>query len=196
MRDNSTCDSCVRIYLAVRFHGRWPVPTVPPSLATQLTKRGQALTTATTGEARVEIDAAPLTVYQLISDITRMGDWSPECYRCEWLNGATTAAIGARFRGHNRLGKVRWHTDAIVTVADPGWEFAFTTLHKEGREETLWRYELRQVGAGTEVIESYRFLWCPVANRIAEIPVPRDKQLRSGIQETLKRIKTAAEQGL
>ena len=61
--------------------------------------------TATTGEARVEIDAAPLTVYELISDITRMGDWSPECYRCEWLNGATAAEEGARFRGHNRLGK-------------------------------------------------------------------------------------------
>ena len=80
--------------------------------------------------------------YELISDITRMGDWSPECYRCEWLNGATTAVEGARFRGHNRLGKVRWHTDAIVTVADPGREFGFTTLHKEGREETMWRYEL------------------------------------------------------
>lgn len=151
--------------------------------------------TATTGEARVEINAAPLAVYELISDITRMGDWSPECYRCEWLNGATTAVAGARFRGHNRLGKVRWHTDAIVTVADPGREFGFTTLHKEGREETLWRYELRQVGAGTEVLESYRFLWCPIANRIAELPIPRDKQLRRGIRETLHRIKTAAEQG-
>ena len=91
--------------------------------------------TATTSEARVEIDAAPLTVYELISDITHMGDWSPECYRCEWLNGATAAEEGARFRGHNRLGKVRWHTDAIVTVADPGREFAFTTLHKEGRKK-------------------------------------------------------------
>ena len=151
--------------------------------------------TATTGEARVEINAAPLAVYELISDITRMGDWSPECYRCEWLNGATTAVAGARFRGHNRLGKVRWHSDAIVTVADPGREFGFTTLHKEGREETLWRYELRQVGAGTEVLESYRFLWCPIANRIADLPIPRDKQLRRGIRETLHRIKTAAEQG-
>jgi hypothetical protein len=151
------------------------------------------LTTATTGEAHIRIEAAPPTVYELISDITRMGDWSPECYRCDWLDGATTAVEGARFRGHNRLGKVRWHTDAIVTVADPGREFAFTTLHKEGREETLWRYGLRQVGAGTEVIESYRFLWCPIANRIAELPIPRDKQLRRGIQETLHRIKTAAE---
>jgi Polyketide cyclase / dehydrase and lipid transport len=94
MRDNSTCDSCARIYLAGPIPRPMAVPTVPPSLATQPTKRGQALTTATTGQARVEIDAAPLTVYQLISDITRMGDWSPECYRCEWLNGATTAAIG------------------------------------------------------------------------------------------------------
>jgi hypothetical protein len=151
------------------------------------------LTTATTGEARVQIDAAPLTVYQLISDITRMGDWSLECYQCEWLNGATTAAVDAKFRGHNRLGKARWTTDAIITAAEPGREFAFTVLHKNGREETLWRYELRQFDAGTEVIESYRFLWCPIANRIAELPIPRDKQLRRGIQETLSRIKSAAE---
>jgi hypothetical protein len=60
-------------------------------------------------------------------------------------------------------------------------------------EETLWRYRFRQLGTGTEVIESYRFLWCPIANRIAELPIPRDKQLRRGIQETLQRIKTAAE---
>jgi len=62
--------------------------------------------TATTGAARIEIDAAPVAVYALVSDISRMGEWSPECYRCEWLGGATTAAIGAKFRGHNRLGKV------------------------------------------------------------------------------------------
>jgi hypothetical protein len=149
--------------------------------------------TATTGEARIEIDAAPLTVYELVSDISHMGDWSPECYRCEWLHGATTAVAGAKFRGHNRLGKVRWQTDAIITVADPGREFGFTTLHKDGREETLWRYQIKPVGAATEVSESYRFLWCPIANRIAELPIPRDKQLRRGMKETLTRIKTAAE---
>ena len=150
--------------------------------------------TATTGEARIEIDAAPLAVYELVSDITRMGEWSPECYRCEWLDVATTGAVGAKFWGHNRLGKVRWTTDAVVTTADPGQEFAFTTLYKDGREETVWRYRFRQIGGGTEVIESYQFLWCPIGNRIAELPIPRDKQLRRGIQQTLKRIKTAAEQ--
>lgn len=149
--------------------------------------------TATTGEARIEIDAMPLAVYDLVSDISRMGEWSPECYRCEWLDGATTAVVGTKFRGHNRLGKVRWTTDAVVTTADPGQEFAFTTLYKDGREETVWRYRLQQLGAGTELTESYQFLWCPIGNRIAELPIPRDKQLRRGIQKTLGRIKTAAE---
>jgi hypothetical protein len=159
-----------------------------------LNQGGVQMPTATTGEARIEIDAAPLAVYELVSDISRMGQWSPECYRCEWLDGATTAAIGAKFRGHNRLGKVRWTTDAIVTTADPGQEFAFTTLYKDGREETLWHYKFHHLAAGTEVIESYQFLWCPIANRIAELPIPRDKQLRRGIQETLQRIKATAEQ--
>jgi hypothetical protein len=83
------------------------------------------------GAARIEIDAPPLTVYQLVSDITRMGDWSPECYRRGWLDGATGATLGARFRRHNRLGGYRWQRTAVVTAADPGREFAFTTLHKD-----------------------------------------------------------------
>lgn len=150
--------------------------------------------TATTGEASIRIDAAPLTIYNLISDVTRMGEWSPECYRCEWLDGATTAIPGAKFRGHNQLGRIRWHIDAIITAAEPGHEFAFTTFHKTGREETLWRYRFNPLGAtSTEVIESYRFLWCPLTNRIAELPIPRDKQLRSGMNATLDHLKTAAE---
>jgi uncharacterized protein YndB with AHSA1/START domain len=153
------------------------------------------MTTATTGQARVTIGASPLRVYELVSDITRMGEWSPECYRCEWLDGATTAAVGARFRGHNRLGPTRWQIDAVVTVADPAREFSFTTVHANGREETRWRYVFDPVAGGVDVTESYEFLWCPISNRIAELPIPRDKQLRRGIQETLNRIKAAAEQG-
>ena len=143
--------------------------------------------------ARIEIDASPQRVYELVSDITRMGEWSPECYRCEWLDGATTATVGARFRGHNRLGRVRWSADAVVTVAHPAHEFAFTTLHKNGREETQWTYRFDQITTGTQVTESYEFMWCPITNRIAELPIPRDRQLRRGIIETLTRIKAAAE---
>ncbi len=69
-----------------------------------------------------------------------MGEWSPECYRCEWLDNSTVAVPGARFRGYNRLGRLRWQWIAIVDTADPGREFAFTTVDdRTGRHETHWR---------------------------------------------------------
>jgi len=164
-----------------------------PTTGRQLRKDRSHMTTATTGSASIEIDAPPSMVYQLVSDITRMGDWSPECYRCEWLDGATGPTVGARFRGHNRLGRIHWQRTAAVTAADPGREFAFTILNKNGREETLWSYRLSPLGEGTALVESYEFLWCHIHNRIAELPIPRDKQLRRGLRETLHRIKSAAE---
>ena len=65
------------------------------------------MATPTNDEVTIDVSAPPERVYGLISDITRMGEWSPECRRCEWIDGATGPAVGARFRGHNRLGPVR-----------------------------------------------------------------------------------------
>ena len=150
--------------------------------------------TAKHGRASVQIAAAPGLVYRLITDVTRMGEWSPECYRCTWLNGASTAVPGARFRGHNRLGRYTWQTTAVVMTAQAGESFAFTTIHdKSGREETAWRYDLSATEDGTCLTESYEFLWCPVVNRITELPIPRGRQVSRGIQMTLAAIKAAAE---
>ena len=55
-------------------------------------------------------------------------------------------------------------------------------MHPDGREETRWRYRVTPTGTGTDVVESYEFLWCPVANRILETFVPRDRKLRRGVQ--------------
>lgn len=149
--------------------------------------------TGTQGQARIDVAAPPGVVYALVADVTRMGRWSPECYHCEWVDGATGPEVGARFRGHNRLGPARWRTTAVVTVAEPGREFAFAVLGADDREQTRWRYTFTPTESGTEVVESYRFLWCPLINRIAELPVPRDRQLRRGLRHTLERIKAAAE---
>jgi hypothetical protein len=129
------------------------------------------MSTATTGSANIEIGAPPLAVYQLVSGITRMGEWSPECYRCEWLDGATGATVGVQFRGHNRLGRIRWQRAAVVTAADPGREFAFAILNKNGRQDTLWSCRLSPLGEGTGMVESNEFLWCPVPSRLAELPI-------------------------
>jgi hypothetical protein len=151
------------------------------------------MTTATTGNASIDIAASPDEVYDVLADITRMGERSPECYRCTWLDDASAAVPGARFRGYNRLGLLRWTTTCTVTTADRGRELAFTVMSGHGREETRWRYVLAQTDGGTRLTESYEFLWCPLVARIAEIPLPRDKQLRRGIRRTLAKIKEAVE---
>ena len=151
------------------------------------------MTTATRGTASVEIEAPADVVYAVVTDVTRMGERSPECYRAEWLGGATEAVVGARFKGYNRIGPIRWSTTCRVDVARPGEEFAFTVLSGKGREETRWRYALEPAGGTTRVTESYEFLWCPVLARVAEIPFPRDKQLCRGLRETLANVKAAAE---
>ena len=151
------------------------------------------MTTATAGRASIDIAADADKVYDVLADVTSMGERSPECYRCEWLDGATAAVAGARFRGYNRVGVLRWTTTCTVTTAERGREFAFTVMSRHGREETRWRYVIESADGITRLTESYEFVWCPLAARIVEIPFPRDRQLRRGIRQTLAAIKTAAE---
>ena len=54
----------------------------------------------------VHMNAPPEQVWDLVSDVTRIGSYSPETFEAEWLDGATGPAVGARFRGHvKRNGK-------------------------------------------------------------------------------------------
>lgn len=138
----------------------------------------------------IEADAADL--YALVADVTNMGRWSPECERCEWLDGASAAVVGARFRGHNHVGRFRWSTVARIDVAEPGRELTFTVL-QHGREETRWRYRFDRSGSATTVTESYEIIWLPWYSRIQHIVLRRDKRLRAAMGETLGRISAAAE---
>ena len=93
------------------------------------------------------ISTTPGRIYDLVSDLPRMGEWSPECERVEWTDGTTVAAEGARFVGHNRGGPfrlMRWSRHGRVIAAGPGREFAFVT-EEGGRESTVWRYRFEPV---------------------------------------------------
>ncbi len=79
-------------------------------------------------------DAPPEQVWALVSDVTRIGEYSPETFEAEWTHGATGPAVGARFRGHvrrNGVGPVYW-SPCVVTVCDPFEEFAFS-IERNGR---------------------------------------------------------------
>lgn len=147
----------------------------------------------TRATATVEIAAPATTVYDLISDVTRMGEWSPECVACEWLD--VPRAVGSTFRGRNRSGLARWSTIARVLVADRPREFTFATLHR-GRESTRWSYRLQDHDNDrTVVTESFESVETPLLIGLAERWVIRDRQaqLEAGMARTLDAIRATAE---
>src|SRR5688500_16489936 len=81
-------------------------------------------------EVAIDMAADPLAVWALLSDIPRMGEWSPVCRRCEYLDGASSPTPGTRFVGHNRQAGARWSRTCVVTACEPGCELAFHTLFR------------------------------------------------------------------
>ena len=143
----------------------------------------------------VVIEAPAARIYALVADLPRMGDWSPECRRVEWLEGSTGPAEGATFIGHNQggpRGLMKWSRRGRVLTADPGREFAFVT-EEGGRDSTEWRYRLEPVEGGTRVTESYAVRWIPTWARIVDVPTNRARELREAMQHTLEQLKGAAE---
>jgi hypothetical protein len=134
-------------------------------------------------------------IYDLVADMPRMGQWSPECQGVEWEGGASAPAEGARFVGHNRGGPrklMRWSRHGRVLDADRGRQFAFVT-EEGGRESTVWRYSFEPVDGGTRVTESYEVKQIPAWARILDIPTNRHRELLEGIRHTLAQLKIAAE---
>jgi uncharacterized protein YndB with AHSA1/START domain len=87
------------------------------------------MASARRGQVEIHIDAAPERVWELLPDLERMGEWSPECYRVEWLDGAKSPAKPeARFRGWNKFDRMSWSVTCSVKSAIPGRELAFSTI--------------------------------------------------------------------
>jgi uncharacterized protein YndB with AHSA1/START domain len=147
-------------------------------------------------EASIDIDAPAATVYDLVADLTAMGRWSPETHRVEWLDGATAAAPGARFKGWNRakIGPVplRWSTTCVVRQADPGRVLAFDTITSGAR----WTYRFDPRGDGAcRVTETRELLRSPLHTKVLDAAIGplRQRQLVEGMRTTLGRLKVAAE---
>ena len=99
-----------------------------------------------------DIAAPPEEVYAAISDVTRMGEWSEECYACEWHEGVDGPAVGATFDGHNRNGDHQWTTQGKVIEAEPGRAFAFECSMYDFHYST-WGYRIEPIATGSRVTE-------------------------------------------
>jgi uncharacterized protein YndB with AHSA1/START domain len=142
-----------------------------------------------------EIAAPAEQVWAMVSDVTRMGEWSPETEGATWLGGATGAAPGAKFRGSNRNGKKHWNTVATVADADPGRSFSFHVT-AVGLKVAEWRYTFEPTATGCRVTETWTDERGVVAKTLGG-PVSgvadRAAHNRAGIEQTLDRLKAAAE---
>lgn len=154
-----------------------------------------------TVEAVIFIEAPPERVWGLVTDIVLMGEWSPEYDDGEWLDGATGAVVGARFRGHNSREGREWESVSTVIEAEPGRSFAWA-VGDPGNASATWRFDLTLVRNGTRVRQQVQLGPGPsgLTRRIAEVPdreaevvAARVKEHNGNMHATLDGLKSAAE---
>lgn len=144
----------------------------------------------------VHMDASPEKVWALVSDVTRIGEFSPETFEAEWLDGATGPSVGARFRGHvkrNQKGPIYWST-CEVTVCEPNVEFTFGVI-TGGNVTNTWGYQLAPAdGGGTDVTEFFHLTeTLPLKIYWTLLGWARGKTNRDGMRTTLERMKAVVE---
>lgn len=141
------------------------------------------------------VERPAVFLYDMVSDVTRMGEWSPVCKSCWWDDGET-ARVGAWFTGHNESPERTWDTRAQIVVATRGREFAFLV----GQAWIRWGYTFTDVGECSILVESWDFLPAGIARfherygRDAPAQIEdRIEAAHSGIPVTLAAIKKTAE---
>ena len=100
--------------------------------------------------------ASPDAVWQVIADVTRIGQWSGECRSARLARGASAPAPGIRFRGWNKSGPFRWTRSCVFTVVDPPRHLAWRTVGLWGHvDSTDWHITLEPQGDGTRIVQTY-----------------------------------------
>jgi hypothetical protein len=144
-------------------------------------------------EASIDIHASPEAVYDLVSDLPRMGEWSPENIGGEWQDGGS-GQVGDRYIGHNRTAERAWSVPVMVTIAERGRCFAFVTRPDEG-PYVRWTYRLEPSGGGTRVTEIWDVEQLPPAMQSATQAQleARARYTEDMLIKTLAAIKATAE---
>lgn len=146
-------------------------------------------TEAGKGSASIGIAAPPDAVFAVVSDLTRMGGFSPECVGVD-LGDDFTLVRGATFVGRNARDGDEWTTDCRVLEVVPGRRFSFVA----GDEDTgtTWSFDVVAAGGGSVVTETFdsRRLRHP---EWAQALAGRAEQLVADMQATLRSIRDAVE---
>jgi hypothetical protein len=110
----------------------------------------------TSGQVTVHVEAPPEAVYDLVADVTRIGEFSPSA---GGPNGRRRPTGGPRLPvpGPERRNKLsRCSRTCGVLTANAGREFSFRTVPAPTKpDSTVWCYRFQPAGDSTDVTESY-----------------------------------------
>jgi uncharacterized protein YndB with AHSA1/START domain len=148
-------------------------------------------------EASVNVVASPEAIWAVISDVTRVGEWSGECRGCSWVDGSESVTSGAHFRGRNRRGGFRWTRLNEVTRVDPPRMLAWRTLPRAPYVDSVeWRVSLAQHGTATSVTESFEVLKMPrLMEWLIGLLFPPHRDRTADLKDDLERLKYVVESG-
>jgi len=151
-----------------------------------------------TSRVEVLVDATVQDVWQVISDVTRVGEWSHECRGAQLLGGADRSAPGVRFRGRNRAGWWQWSRTSEIVSMDPPRELVWRTVPTPlFPDSTEWRLQLTPSLGGTVIAQSFRVLRAPwLLDRLYARLVPSHQDRDARLAEDLARIGTVARRGV
>lgn len=113
------------------------------------------------GQCQVDVDADHGAVWDVVRDVTRVGEWSHECVDVAWLGTSTQATPGARFRGRNKQGIFRWGRTCEIVTATPYelvWRTVPTAIYPDSTE---WTIRLHGAGNATRIEQSFKVVRGP-----------------------------------
>jgi uncharacterized protein YndB with AHSA1/START domain len=146
----------------------------------------------------VDVSASPEVVWSLLSDLARMGEWSPECTGITWAGAAPGPAgpsVGAVFKGKNKIGIRRWSTKGTIVASEPNQRIAWD-IAAIGLPVSRWGYTIEPSASGCRVTETWDDKRGGLINFVGPLTTgvkDRVAHNEAGMRETLNRLKTAAE---
>ena len=148
-----------------------------------------------TGEVSLRMAAPPRVVWDLVSDVTRIGEFSPETFEAKWIRGASGPEVGAQFKGHvkrNGVGPTYW-TLCTVTVCEPERAFEWA-VGNDTVTANNWGYRLKPDGDGTLVTEYFRLEPnLPMRLYWLALGPLRGRTNEKGMRTTLERMRAVVE---
>ena len=154
-----------------------------------------------TGQVTVDIAAPPQQVWDLVTDVTRIGEFSPETFEGKWTRGSTGPQVGAHFAGHvkrNGVGPTYW-SPCVVTVCEPPaagstavFEFAVGTDKVKANN---WGYRIESDGGGGSRVTEYFRLEPALPMRLYWLLLgwSRGRTNEKGMRTTLEKMKAVLE---